>query len=597
MTFPALFTLIVTLVAAVLLISEKLRPDLAALLVLAALGISGVVTPAETFAGFGGSAVMTIVAISIISEGLRQTGVTRSLGRLMYRLAGASESRQILVAILTSAALSLVMNNIAAVGVLLPAVMTLARRGKIAPSRLMMPLAYGTVLGGMATLLTTANLIVSGALRDAGHKPFGLLDFLPIGGPIVLVGTLYMLTLGRKLMPQRSEDGDSAPQQLHQALSRLYGLEQNLHEIEVLQTSPLAGRSIAAGRWTQSAHLHIVSITRGERVILAPNAEETVLAGDRLLAQGRPDPLLLEKLGLHQRLGTRESLEVTDAGITLAELVITPHGALAGRSLQQVDFRENYNLNVLGIWREGHPIQENLAELKLRVGDALLVQGEAARLQMLQHHPDLVLLEEDPDAARRPRKFNIALIITLATLVLAAVDIFPIAVVTFAGAGMLLLTGCMDMNDAYRTIEWKAVFLIAGMWPLSTAIRTTGLADQAIQGLLGVLGDTIPLVVALALILVALLITQIMSSQVAALVLAPLALVAAQQVGADPRALGMAVALGCSLCFPTPFGHPVNIMVMTPGGYAFRDYMRVGLPLTVIAIGVILLGLKVFWGM
>ncbi len=597
MAFPALFTLIVTLIAAVLLITEKLRPDLAALLVLAALGLSGVVTPAETFAGFGGSAVMTIVAISIISEGLRQTGVTRSLGRWMYRLAGASESRQILVAVLTAAGLSLVMNNIAAVGVLLPAVMTLARRGKIAPSRLMMPLAYGTVLGGMATLLTTANLIVSGALRDAGQEPFGLLDFLPIGGPIVLIGTLYMLTLGRKLMPQPGGSNETLPQQLHQTLSRLYGLDQNLHEIEVLETSPLAGRSIAAGRWAQTAHLRILSLTRGERVVLAPDAEEIVQIGDRLLTQGIPDLPLLEGLGLRQRQGKHESLEVTDAGITLAELIITPHGALAGRSLQQVDFRENYNLNVLGIWREGQPIQEHLAELKLRVGDALLVQGEAARLQQLHHHPDLVLLEEDPDAASRPRKFKLALVIALATLVLAALDLFPIAVVVFAGAGLLMVAGCLDMNDAYRAIEWKAVFLIAGMWPLSTAIRTTGLADQAIQGLLSVLGHTAPLALALALILVALLITQIMSSQVAALVLAPLALVAAQQVGADPRALGMAVALGCSLCFPTPFGHPVNIMVMTPGGYAFRDYLRVGLPLTVIVIGAILLGLKVFWGL
>jgi len=597
MAFPALFTLIVTLIAAVLLITEKLRPDLAALLVLAALGLSGVVTPAETFAGFGGSAVMTIVAISIISEGLRQTGVTRSLGRWMYRLAGASESRQILVAVLTAAGLSLVMNNIAAVGVLLPAVMTLARRGKIAPSRLMMPLAYGTVLGGMATLLTTANLIVSGALRDAGQEPFGLLDFLPIGGPIVLIGTLYMLTLGRKLMPQPGGSNETLPQQLHQTLSRLYGLDQNLHEIEVLETSPLAGRSIAAGRWAQTAHLRILSLTRGERVGLAPDAEEIVQIGDRLLTQGIPDLPLLEGLGLRQRQGKHESLEVTDAGITLAELIITPHGALAGRSLQQVDFRENYNLNVLGIWREGQPIQEHLAELKLRVGDALLVQGEAARLQQLHHHPDLVLLEEDPDAASRPRKFKLALVIALATLVLAALDLFPIAVVVFAGAGLLMVAGCLDMNDAYRAIEWKAVFLIAGMWPLSTAIRTTGLADQAIQGLLSVLGHTAPLALALALILVALLITQIMSSQVAALVLAPLALVAAQQVGADPRALGMAVALGCSLCFPTPFGHPVNIMVMTPGGYAFRDYLRVGLPLTVIVIGAILLGLKVFWGL
>lgn len=598
MNSAALITLIVTLVAAGLLISEKLRPDLAALLVMVTLGLSGVVNSQEAFAGFSGSAVMTIVGISIISEGLRQTGVTRWLGNLMHRMGGQSETRLVLVTTLTAAGLSLVMNNIAVVGVLFPAVMTLARKGRVSPALLMMPLAYGTALGGMATLLTTANLIMSGGLRDAGLRPFGLLDFLPIGLPVILLGALYMLTLGRRLMPQRNENQSGLPEQLHQTLNRLYGLENSLVELEVLPGCPLSGCTLAEGRWAGLIGLQIVSLTRpGEIAVLAPAPDERVAAGDRLLVQGNPSPEMLAQYRLRRMDGQHSVEDVTSAGITLSELVVAPHSSLIGRSLQQADFRGNYQLNVLALWREGLPINKSLAGLKLRVGDALLVQGDSEQIKLVRRSRDLMLLEEDPDAVPRPAKFALSLVITLATLALAAMDFMPIALVIFAGAAILMLTGCLEMGDAYRSIEWKAVFLIAGMWPLSTAIRTSGLAALAVQGLLGVVGHAAPLLVAFVFILIALVLTQIMSSQVAALVLAPLALAAAAQVGADPRALVMAAALGCSLSFPTPYGHPVNILVTGPGGYSFRDFVRVGLPLTGLVVLVLLAGLHFFWGL
>ena len=594
---PAIFTLALVVITAALLISEKLRPDLVALLVLVALGISRVVSPGDAFAGFAGSAVMTIVGISIISEGLRQIGVTRSLGQLMFRLSAGSEARMVLVTTLVAAGLSLVMNNIAALGVLLPAVTTLARRAKTAPSRLMMPLAFGVSLGGMATLLTTANLIVSGALRDAGQRPYGLLDFLPIGAPVILVGSLYLLTIGRRLLPRRAGPGDRPPQQIHETLARLYGLERHLHQVEVLPGSPLAGRTIREGRWAQRAGLNILSLNGNERALLAPSPDEFIQAGDRLLVQGSPSPNLLESMGLRRLPGAHAAGEMTDAGTSLAELIISPHGQLVGKTLTQVEFRERYQLLVLGVWREGHAILNGLSELKLRVGDALLVQGTAERLQRLYADRDLLLLEEDPEAVLKPRKFALGLGITILTLAAAATDLLPVSIVVFAGAVLLILTGCLPMDDAYQAIEWKVVFLVAGMWPLSTAIRTTGLADLAVNALTSIAGSTSGLGAALILLLLALILTQITAGQVAALVLAPLALASAAQLGLDPRALGMAAALGCSLSFPTPFGHPVNLMVMTPGGYTFRDYLRVGLPLTVLVIAVILVGLRVFWGL
>jgi len=277
-------------------------------------------------------------------------------------------------------------------------------------------------------------------------------------------------------------------------------------------------------------------------------------------------------------------------------LVLSPHSDLIGRSLKEVSFREKYNLNVLSVWRESKPLQNNISDLPLRFGDALLVQGTAADLQRVRKDTNLILLEEDPDAVLKPGKQALAAVITLLTLGLASLGSLPVATVVMAGAVLLLLTGCLDMRDIYQNMEWKAIFLIAGMWPLSTAIRTTGLADLTVQTIFNAVGQASPLLVAAVMIFLAFILTQVMSGQVASLVLAPLALAAASQLNVDPRGMGMGVALACSLAFATPFGHPVNIMVMNSGGYRIRDYLRIGFPLTVLVYACILFGLWYFWG-
>jgi len=596
MNLAEVFVLLLTLAAAYLLISERLRADLVALVVLVILGLSGILSPNETFAGFSGSAVMTILGISIISEGLRQTGVTQRLGNWMYRAGNRHETRLIAIAMLASAGLSLFMNNIAAVGVLLPAVMALARMSKTAPSRLLLPLAYGTTLGGMATLLTTANIIVSGALKDAGFRPFGLLDFLPIGLPIVVVGVGYMLVVGRRMLPAGLSAQGHHTQQLRQQLESLYDLSGSRCAVEVLPESPLAEKTLAGGDWAQRTGLNVLAILHNGQAHFTPDPQSIVHAGDLLLAQGQPNLAELCVLGLRSR-PIPAALSLTDEAITLAELVIPPHSALIGQTLRQASFRERFNLNVIALWREGRPHQNELACLPLRCGDALLVLGSTAHVHLLGQQTNLLLLEEDPDAVAKPGKARLALWVTLLTLGVASLGALPVAVTVMAGAVILLLTGCLRMSDIYQSVEWKAIFLIAGMWPLSTAIRSTGLAAHAIQALLAATGQVAPLVIAAIFILIALLFTQFMSGQVAALVLAPLALAAASQIGADPRSMGMAVALGCSLAFPTPFGHPVNIMVMGPGGYTFKDYLRIGAPLTLLVFLTLLAGLRLFWGL
>ncbi len=596
--FPAIVSLTITIVAAALLISERLRPDLIALLVLIVLGLTRTVTPTETFAGFSGSAVMTILAISIISEGLHKTGVTHRLGRIMRRIGGQSEWKLILVTTLTSAALSLLMNNIAAVGVLLPAVMSLSRQTKIVPSRLLMPLAFGTLLGGMATLLTTSNIIVSGALKDAGFTPFGLLDFLPIGIPIIAIGTTYLALLGRRLLPTRRPASEIAAAQPGMGeLAKIYEIEKSLCCVLVQPGSGMAGQSVRAGHWAEALGLTVVGLLHEGHLHMAPSRDEIIREGDTILAQGSPAHEALDYYGLRRIQQPSLPNRVTDESVVLAEVVLAPHTTLIGKCLKDIHFREKYGFNVLAIWRQGQPIQSGLAELSLAVGDALLVQGPAARLRLLRAERDYIVLEEDPDPVIEPGRLRLALGITLATLFVAALGWLPVAQVALVGAAAMLLLRCLSMDDAYRAIEWKAIFLIAGMWPLSTAIRSSGLAEQLMGGILTLWSGLPPLAMAAILLGIAILLTQLMGGQVASLVLAPLALAAAQTMGVEARSMGMAVALGCSLGFLTPFGHPVNVMVMSSGGYTFRDFLRVGGPLTAIIALVILVGLRVFWGL
>lgn len=590
-----IITLAVTMIAAGLLISERLRPDLVALLVLVTLGLTGITSPAETLAGFGSSVVITLIAISIISAALQQTGVTARFARGLHGLGKGSETRLILVVTLASAGLSLFMNNIAAVGVLLPATLAVARRSRISASRLLIPMAYGAGLGGMATLLTTGNLIVSAALKDAGKTGFGLLDFFPIGAPIVIVGALYLITLGKRLLPNQLINQARQPEMLSAQLESTYHLQESLARYLIKEHSPLTCNH--AMTLLHDSELDVLAVLRGEQTLLSSAINDCLRPGDVVVTPGRLEPEQESVLGIERIEKNEPRIRLTDENTTLAEVILSPHSALIGRSLRQEQFREKMNLNVVAVWRESLPVLTDLADLPLRVGDALLVQGSAAAVRDLHAQRDLVLIAEDPDAVLKPHKHNLALIITLLTLGLAALDLLPLAVVVLAGALLLVLTGCLEPADIYRAIEWKIIFLIAGMWPLSNAIRSTGLASSAIEGLLQLVGPVSPIIIAAVLILVALLLTQFMSSQVTALVLAPLALAAAAGLGADARSLGMAVALGCSLSFPTPYGHPVNLMVMSPGGYTFRDFVRVGLPLTLLVIITILIGLHFFWGM
>jgi len=594
---PEIITISVIIIAIGLLLFTRLRPDLIALMVLLTLGLSKVVTTSEAFSGFSSTAVMTILGISMISVALQQTGAANAIGKLIFKIGGQSETLTIFFVSLSSAILSLFMNNIAAVGILLPAVMSLSRRSRISPSRLLIPLSFGTILGGMATLLTTSNIIVSGALKQANLTSFGLLDYFPVGGPVAAVGILYLVTLGRKLLPKKTSTETSSFMRLSERLQEQYFSGQTFHRVRVLSHSPIANHTIREGGLEAKKGIQIVSVVRGKKLFTSISPEMTIHPNDTLVLIGAVDEAKLLEFGLTDDTPvTPSQLSSTDSQ-PLAEVMITPHSRLLGQSIREVEIRNRFGLNVLAIWRQGKPVTENFCDLPLQFGDALLVQGSAPKINTLSSNQDLQLLETDPDAVHRPTKIGLAILITLVTLTIASLDFFPVPLVILTGAVVLMLTGCMSITDSFQKIEWKPIFLIAGMWPLTIAIQKTGLAEKAIQAVIPFLSSLSPIWVIAIFLFITMLLTQFISGPVAPIIVIPLALKAAQLTGIDPHPLAMAVALGCSLAFIIPVSHPVNVMVMNPGGYQFKDFVRVGFPLTVLAFIAIVITISIVWGL
>jgi di/tricarboxylate transporter len=585
-------TFIVLIIAILLFLSDRLRPDLIALLVLLALGLSGVLTAQESFSGFSRSAVIAIISIFILAEGLRRTGLTETLGEALIRLGGKNESTLVFTVTLAGALLSLFMNNIAAASVLMPAISGAARKSGISASRLLMPLAFGTILGGMATLLTTTNILVSGILRQQDLAGFGLLDFAPVGIPIVIFGTFYMALIGWRLLPVQAHPEMPATSESENGLRGVYRLNERLIHGRVFAGSPLAGQTVLQSQLREKYKLNIVSIRRGGNTkdVISPNM--AIKVGDILHLIGRLDSIPVNEL---EELLELFSLPEDDLPpMTLVEVVLTPRSSLIGQTLREARFRDKYNVNVLAIWRAGRPYRTGYNEMPLQFGDALLLQGPAEQIPVLQTEPELLVLAGHT-AHIQKSKAVLATLVMLVTLAVAAFSPFPTGEVMLAGAVMMVLLRVLDMDQAYRSVEWKSVFLVAGILPLGTAMAKTGAATLLSDALMSTLGHSGMLILLAGLVGLTILFTQVMNGAAVAAIMAPIGIQIAQTVGADPRALAMAVALATSVAFITPLGHPVNVLVMGPGGYKFRDFAKVGLLLTLITFVVILIFLPIAW--
>jgi len=584
-------------IAILLLIGDILRPDITALLLMLALGLSGILSPQEAFSGFSRSAVIIMMSAFILAEGLRRSGATERFGSFIVRIFGAGPRRLTFGVMTAAAMLSLFMNNIAAASLLFPVMSGVARQSKISSSRLLLPLAFGTILGGMATLLTTTNIIVSGILRDVNLPGFGLLDFAPIGLPLAFSGILYMALLGRKTLPEqspaqriKSNDGQSG-----EVLLDTYQLNERFMRAAVKKRKALDGKSLVECGLREEHHLNVMAVHRGKN-IMPPDPKLKLKGGDVLLILAPPEDSLPEALNDFLEIlpsGEWQQEYLSAPNLSLIETAVAPRSQLAGKSLRELQFQKKYGARVLAVWRRGRPIRTRLVDMPLEFGDGLLLQGTDKSLDLLRTESGLILLAESASTIQMTLRSWLTVLLMLTTLGLAIFFPWLITEIMFSGAMMMVLIGVMTMDQVYRAIDWRSLFMVAGMLPVGVALDKTGAAALLAQWIISSLGNTGYIVLLGALVMFTVLLTQVISGAAAVTVIAPIAISAAIKLGLEPRSVAMAIAMASSMAFMSPLGHSVNIMVMGAGGYSFRDYARAGIPLTILLAIILLIILPI----
>jgi di/tricarboxylate transporter len=596
-----IITFVILLAALILFLTDKLPADLVALLVVVALGITGILTPQEAFSGFSRSAVITIIAIFVLAEALQRTGVTEQVGNILLKVGGQSELRLIVVVMIAGAFLSLFMNNIAAAAVLLPAASGAAKKAGVNLSSLLMPLAFGTILGGMTTLLTTSNIVINSLLQDNNIEGFSVYDFAPVGIPLVVIGILYVAFIGKKSLPGESMlERTIAPNREEQKdLVATYNLGENLFRARVPENSFLIDKPLSESTLREDFGVSVVAIERNDKKLFALSPETEIRRGDTLVLEGDEEDFRRRDVKPYMEFLPAPKWSERDLesrAVEVVEAMLSPRSRLIGETLRESHFREKYGMTVLAIWRGDKEIITDLADVKLAFGDALLLQGTRERLSVLSGDPDLILLmSKEETAITVPNKGRAALMIFVATLVLAVILPDLTGAIMLGGAIAMMLTGILTTEQAYSSIGWKSIFLVGGMLPMGIALTKTNAADLMAQYVVAFLGGYGALALLAGLFLITAMLTQAVNGAVAAVVLGPVAINIAQQTGINPRALAMGVALATSMAFITPLGHPVNVLVMSSGGYKFRDFVKVGLPLSIILFVAVMIFLPLFW--
>ena len=607
-------TLIILVLSAVFFMSGKVRSDLVALCALISLLIFQILTPEEALSGFSNSVVIMMVGLFVVGGAIFQTGLAKMISSKILKLAGKSELRLFLLVMLVTSAIGAFVSNTGTVALMLPIVVSLAVSAGMNPSRLLMPLAFASSMGGMMTLIgTPPNLVIQNALTSAGFEPLSFFSFLPVGLICVTIGTLVLMPLTKWFLSKKGkkQEVNASGKSLNQ-LVKEYGLSSNLFRLRADTSSLLVGKTIIDLDVRRKYGLNILEVRRGDisqnrflKTITQKLAEpDTVMQEqDVLYVTGEVESVerfaedyLLEMLDGHtteEAAKANNSLDFYDIGI--AEIVLMPSSNLANRTVKDADLRGKFNVNVLGIRRKKEYILQDLGNEKMHSGDVLLVQGtwqDIARLS--KEDADWVVLGQPLNEAAKVTldyKAPVAAAIMVLMVVMMVFDFIPVAPVTavmIAGV-LMVITGCFrNVEAAYKTINWETIVLFAGMLPMSLALEKTGASEYISNSLVTGLGSYGPIVLMAGIYFTTSLMTMFISNTATAVLLAPIALQSAIQIGVSPIPFLFAVTVGASMCFASPFSTPPNALVMPAGQYTFMDYIKVGLPLQII-MGIVMI--------
>ncbi len=590
MTWEIGFVFAIIIVALVLFVLERYPIEQVALAIPVVLLVAGIITPAEAVSGFSNTATITVAAMLVLGLGLTKTGAVAAIGRWARAAPLGGPLQRLLILCLVVAAISPFLNNTAVVVVFLPVFISVAYQADEPPSLYLIPLSFAAILGGTVTLIgTSTNLIVEGLAQEHGLGELTMFSIAPLGIIYLAVGFLYLFTLGRHLLPRRPGAAD---------LAGKYAVREFVTEFEVRSDSPASGRELRQLKWREKYLVSILGIRRLGRVIWAPGAERRVLAGDILYAQG--GSAQLRAMAARERLERpaeyrRDALDLYTSHAGLLELLIAPTGAVAGHTLKELRFQQRYGATVLAVLHRGHMLRDQLGDVRFEVGDSMLVHGPPGSLAALAEEPGLVPLSrvEEPKEPR-PRAL-VAVGIMVAVVAIASSGWLSIMTAATAGVVLMLFTRCVRLEEVYAELDWMVILLLAGLIPLGTAMETSGAAEWLVQHFTSGIGGLGPGFVVGAFFLFTSLLSAVMSNNATAVVLTPVAILAAAELGMNPYALLVAVMFGASASFMTPMGYQTNTLVYGPGGYRVADFVKLGAPLTALLTLVAALLIPIFW--
>ena len=556
---------------------EKFSPDVVAGIAVAILLVTSLLTPADILGVLSNSAPITIACMFVLSAALERTGCVETLGRWLARMGGGSPLRTLFSLMLTGMVLSTFINNTPVVAILTPVAVTLAAQVGSKASKLLIPLSYATILGGTMTMIgTSTNILVDGVARQHGVAPFGMFDIFLPGLIMAVIGLVFIMLIGHRLLPDR----ESLSKQLRPDQSRPF-----MTELLVPHDSAVINQSIADANLNGESGIQVLKIFRGDEELSTPVNTTVLAAGDRLVLHANMrDFMELRENGLltfnRNQAANFETISTRD--VTLAEAIVGRSSRYSHRPMRDLNLTARYGIHVLAVHRQNENIQENLDDFQLQFGDVMLVEGSPAQIRKFADNGDLISLNTVQERAYRRNKAPIAIAAVLLVMLLAALNIMPIEGLAMIAAVTVVATGCLDTEDAYKAIDWRILALIFGMLSISIAMNKVGLIESLVDQVVALSPLLGPLFMLSFVYLLTSILTEVISNNAVAVLLTPIAIGVAQQLGADPRPFVVAVMFAASASFATPIGYQTNTFVYSAGGYRFSDFMRIGIPLNLI---------------